>query len=282
MRDKSPNFEPLTPTIGALVQGVDLTQPLDDRAFAALNDGLLRHHVLFFRDQDLPPQSLIDLGRRFGDLSVHPFAPNLDGHPEIMLVENDRERLPQNDAWHTDMTYMERPNKASILLCRIGPESGGDTMWADLQAAWDALSSIMQDMLCDLAAVHDYAHIFKLSNPFGRGLSDKEMRDALAQHPPVEHPLVVTHPESGRRCLYVDESHTTHIKDMADGESRALLRFLYDHATQHRFLCRFRWRPGSLAIWDNRCTQHYAFADFWPQHRLMHRVTISAEDRPRR
>lgn len=270
----------LTPTIGAEISGVDMSKPLGNETFAAVHDALMAHGVIFFRDQDITPAQHKDFASKFGHLQVHPFAPNhSEEHPEIIVIEHGPKRKPDLNNWHTDVTFMQEPPLGSVLHAKIMPETGGDTMWASMYAAYEALSDRMQRMLGELTAVHDYEHVFGKSGRLYRNQADGKMQSEREKHPPAEHPVIRTHPVTGRQGIFVNSSFTTHIKDMKQKESDALLAFLHEHVKQAEFQCRFRWQKNSVAFWDNRCTQHYAIADYFPEHRQMHRVTIDG-DRP--
>jgi len=237
----------------------------------------MEHQVVFFRDQDITPEQHIAFAGSFGELHVHPYAPQLEGYPEILVLNNDAERPPRVNAWHTDVTFEERPPMGSILHGKVIPEHGGDTVWANTYMAYEALSDQLQHFLDGLTAVHDYARAF-----FGLGVHEREVDwDKLAQarktRPPREHPVVRTHPVTGRKSLFVNSVFTSHIKDLKQKESEAILRMLYEHMQSPDFQCRFRWRENSIAFWDNRCTQHFAVADYYPEARRMHRVTVIGE-----
>lgn len=271
-------IEKLSPAIGAVLHGVDLSRPLSKHRFAAIERAFLEHQVIFFRGQDLTKEDLKRFGRHFGPLNVHPFLPKVDGDPEVILLENDRKRPPAVNVWHSDLTYMPKPPLGAALLARKIPDVGGDTLWASMTAAYEGLDSDVRNKLSGLNAVH-------------RG-SLAEYRAALGDHAPLdpnsewadpnptaEHPIVRTHPLTGRKSLYVSSSDTRSIKGMSPQQGTALLRRLFRHAEMPEYHVRFRWRVGDVAFWDNRCTQHYAIADYWPKERTMHRVTVEG-DRP--
>ena len=264
------------PTIGADIRGVDLSDP--GPAFETIREALLEHKVIFFRDQDITPEQHIAFGRMFGELSVHPFVPNLPDHPEILVLDNHADNpVFSTDVWHSDETFREIPPMGSILRCLRIPDSGGDTLWADMCAAYDGLSDRMQTFLSGLEAVHDFVnfrHKFADLEPRERHARLAEME---AELPNPTHPVVRTHPVTGRKALFVNPQFTIAIKGMRADESRALLGFLNDQACVPEYQVRFRWRPGSIAFWDNRSTQHYAANDYYPARRTMHRVTIKGE-----
>jgi len=266
---------PLAGALGAEVSGVDLAD-LDDAAFAELRAAWLEHQVLFFRDQDLAPEAHKAFGQRFGPLQIHPFLRSRkdEGHPEIVILESDAERPFVAAGWHTDVTFLECPPMASVLRGVEVPPFGGDTMWASTYAAYEALSSQLQRLLSDLFAIHD------TSKTFSRGDYASESHPKQGEAPQVKHPIVRTHPETGRKALFVNAAFTNKIDGMRRKESDALLGFLYEHIGTPEFTCRFRWQKNSVAFWDNRCTQHRAVADNLKAHRRMERVTIDG-DRPR-
>jgi len=241
-----------------------------------INQALLNHGVIFFRDQDITPEQHIAFGRGFGKLDIHPFIPHLEGFPEIIQLGGKTlgpSKYARNaNVWHTDLTYRQEPPLASILHGLQVPESGGDTMFADLCAAYEGLSDKMQHMLSGLVAVHSIAQT-KTRQEISSLNEVKQLQWSLENVPPGEHPLVCTHPETGRRVLFVNRYFTSYIKDMHEHESTALLEMLHGHINHPEYQCRFRWRAHSIAMWDNRCTQHYALADY-KQIRRMHRVTV--------
>lgn len=271
-------FQPLAVEIGAEVTGVDLRGGLEEAALEVLRQGLGRYLVLFFRDQRIEPQDHLALARAFGEPVPHPAYPNVEGFPAITVLESTPERPTKIDAWHTDMTFLERPPLGSILRACELPEVGGDTMWASLYAAYEGLSGRMQHYLEGLRASHSFAHGFRhsLAEPGGW----QRLAPAIRRHPPVEHPVIRTHPVSGRRLLFVNRLFTTHIVGLGEAESAAILEFLFDHLETPEFSCRFRWRRDSLAFWDNRATLHRPINDYLPAPRRMQRVTIAGE-RPR-
>ncbi len=265
-------IEPVSPVIGAEVRGVDLSHPLDENAFQEIHAALLKHLVLFFRDQTITLEQHKAFGRRFGELHVHPAAPKEDEHPEILVVHGDATvDFVAGEVWHSDVSCDVAPPMGSILRIVEVPSCGGDTLFASMYAAFEALSDQMQRFLCGLTAVHDGEHYYR-----GR-YGSKHLRDAA--YPSAEHPVVRTHPASGRSALYVNEGFTTRIKQLNPAESNAVLSFLFRHCARPDLQCRFRWRKDSVAFWDNRCTQHLAIWDYWPETRHGYRVTIKG-DRP--
>jgi taurine dioxygenase len=263
---------PLTGALGAEVSGVDLAD-VDDEVFAELHRAFLRHKVLFFRDQHISTDQHIAFGRRWGELEVHPFVPNDAQHPEVIILESTAEKPNAAEAWHTDVTFRACPPLGSILRGRVIPPVGGDTVWADMQLAYERLPDEVKARIDDKVATHSMEKVF------GRSMPADKREKALEEFPPQQHPVVRTHPETGARTLFVNRPFTVRIEGVEPDESRRLLELLTAQASVPQFQCRFRWRPDSFAMWDNRCTQHYAVPDFYPQHRRMERVTIIG-DRP--
>ena len=271
----------LSPVLGAEVVGLDLSSPISDAEFTELNQAWLDHNgVLVIRDQTLTPDEHIAFSKRLGELEVHVVGQFLlDGYPEIYRVSTkvDDDGRPMGNPesgryWHSDLSYLERPSKASLLYALELPPSGGDTMLASMYAAYDSLSPTMKGMLDGLTAVHDLGHVGRL---FSTGGPNQEQ---TAKTPPVEHPIVRTHPETGRKALFVNPGFTTHIVQLARSQSGALLEFLFAHATKPEFVYRHRWRLNDLLVWDNRCTVHHAVHDFHGTgHRHMHRTTVLGE-----
>ncbi|MFI4975670.1 MAG: TauD/TfdA dioxygenase family protein [Caulobacterales bacterium] len=268
---------PLTPSIGAEVAGVDLGEPQDATTIAGLRRALLDWKVLFFRDQDITTEQHLAFARNFGELEVHPFAPSKPGYPEVLAITHDRDHPGRENTWHSDVTWREAPSLGSILRAVEIPPVGGDTLFADMYAAYEGLDDELKTTVEGRFALHDFA-------PFRAGLrrqgkSEAEIEEFNTAYPAVEHPVVRTHPESGRRGLYVNAAFTQHIVGMDRAESDALLKRLYAQASIPEYQCRFRWQPNSIAFWDNRASQHYAASDYWPAVRRVERVTIVG-DRP--
>ncbi|GBQ18679.1 TauD/TfdA dioxygenase family protein [Gluconacetobacter sacchari] len=260
---------PVTARIGAEIDGVDLTRPLAEPTLRGLRDALLRHQVIFFRDQPITHHDHLRLGRAFGTLAIHSGVPGLPDHPEIVAIQADENsRYVAGENWHSDLSCNAEPPMGSILAMKVVPDYGGDTCFASMYAAYDALSEPMRHFLDGLTAIHDGEHVYRpIVGPNGQTF------------PCSEHPVVRTHPETGRRCLFVNPSYTTRIPQLSKLESDAVLAMLYRHCMAADFQVRFRWRPDSIAFWDNRCTQHQAIWDYFPQVRSGFRVTI-AGDRP--
>ena len=264
--------EPLTGHVGAEVVGVQVAD-VDDDIFAELKSAFLKHKVLFFRDQELTREEHIAFGRRFGELHCHPFVREDDLPPEILLLESKGKKAATANQWHSDVTFEECPPLGSILRGCIIPPVGGDTLFASTTAAYKALSDEWKGRIDDNVAVHDFV------KAFGRGMSERRIAKARQEHPLVEHPVVRTHPETGERGIYVNRIFTSHIADVEPEESDAILERLTRQIMNPTFQCRFRWSVGAVAMWDNRCTQHFACPDFGGEHRRMERVTL-AGDRP--
>lgn len=269
----------MTPALGAVIDGVPLANELPQSTIDRLSDLLVEHHILFFRRQRLTPQQQVSFARRFGELHVHPIYPVLPELPEIMVIDTHSNFLPDNDNWHTDVTFTQTPPLAGILAAKQLPSTGGDTLWSSNLAAYEALTEPIKRLLDGLTAEHSVVKSF----PPGRWGADpafKERYDrAVAKHPPVNHPVVRTHPVSGRKALFVNEGFTMRINELSVRESETLLSFLFAHAGRPEFIIRWQWQVDDLAFWDNRITQHYAVADYLPERRIMHRATVNG-DRP--
>jgi taurine dioxygenase len=252
---------------------------MSDSVFEEVHQALLENLVIFFRNQDITPDQQKDFSRRFGELHIHPYIPNLEGHPEIIALRSEEtgpaEMSYQSNQWHTDLTYTQEPPMGCTLFCEHIPPAGGDTMFLNLYKAYETLSPKMQAFVVDLTAVHDITASMP-ANFMAQSSAPKQLENLHKKTPPVEHPVVCTHPETGRKYLYVNRNFTSYIKDLSRAESDALLEFLYEHLAQPEFVCRFNWETHSLAFWDNRCTQHFAVNDY-NSLRVMHRVTVCGE-----
>lgn len=267
-------LQPLGPALGAVVSGIDLTRPLQEPQREALHAALLRHHVLFFERQPVTPQQQRDLAAHFGELHIHPVYPQHPEVPEIILLDTSLDNPPDNDNWHTDVTFIETPPLGAILSAQLLPPSGGDTLWASGIAAYEALSEPFRRFLDPLQAEHDFLQSFPAWR-FARTPTERVRWEAARdRHPPVRHPVVRTHPESGRRGLFVNEGFTSRIVELDKKESDAVLAHLKAHVAKPEFTVRWRWKRHDLVFWDNRLTQHYATADYLPHRRVMHRATI--------
>jgi taurine dioxygenase len=268
--------QPLTPALGAIVDGIDLAQPLGDDDIAAIRSALDEHLVLFFRQQTLTPVQQRDFAARFGRLYIHPFYPGHQDAPEIMILEHDATRRAKSDRWHNDVTYLATPPQAAMLYAEEIPELGGDTLWANMYLAYETLSEPQRRFISGLRAVHSFAKNFTPERFTALGMESE--RDGMyAEHPPVSHPVARTNPATGRKALFVNQDFTSHIEGLTPRESEALLRFLFEHMAQPEFQVRWRWAAGTVAFWDNRWTQHCALADYFPARRRMRRATIVGE-----
>ena len=265
---------PLGPYIGAQVSGLDVTRPLSDNQFEQLYHAVLRHQVVFLREQAITPQQQRALALRFGDLHIHPVYPHAEGVEEIIVLDTHNDNPPDNDNWHTDVTFIETPPAGAILAAKLLPETGGDTLWTSGIAAYEALSAPFRTLLSGLRAEHDFKKSFQEYKYRKTEEEHQRWQEAVAKHPPLLHPVVRTHPVTGKQALFVNEGFTTRIVDVSEKESEALLGFLFAHITRPEFQVRWRWQENDLAIWDNRVTQHYANADYLPQRRIMQRATI--------
>lgn len=271
------DIEAIGPTIGAEIHGLDLCAPLSDAAFRALESALIDHKVIYLRDQKLTTAQHVAFGRRFGELEVHPFRTEGE-FPEIMVLDNHQDNpVLSTDVWHSDTTFRARPTLYSILRCLQMPDQGGDTLWADMAAAYDGLSETLKSMIDGLEAVHDFKNFRVL---FSENDDDREkLRRMEELYPNPVHPVVRTHPVTGRKILFVNPQFTLRLVGMTDRESTALLDLLYQQAQVPEYQFRLRWRPGTIVLWDNRSTQHYAANDYFPNRRHMERVAVIG-DRP--
>ena len=281
------DIAPLSGTIGAEIRGLDLHGPLDPQTVAAIRQALLDYKVVFFPGAHLDPAEHKIFASHFGEITVaHPVVPGLDDHREVFEIDYTKARnlvggtgseYNTRENWHTDVTFVETPPLGSILNAVVIPEAGGDTLWADTQAAYEGLSEPMRSLLDGLTAIHDGTRTFgKLLDTVGRGEWDGVEFTELH---PVEHPVVRTHPETGHRNLFVNPGFTAQIKGLSWRESEALLHLLYAHMTTPEYVVRYRWEEGDLGFWDNRTTMHYAVQDYGDAHRVIQRVTIQG-DRP--
>ena len=267
--------QPLSPTIGAEITGVDLRQPVSSATRAEIHRALLDWKVVFFRGQDISSEQHLAFARRFGDLEMFPFtpiaAPHPD-HPEITLVHHGREIPGSENTWHNDVTWRRDPSLASVLRMTEVPTIGGDTLFADMEAAYDGLPDEIKSEIEGKVARHDFT-LFRVALRM-KGVGDDEIAKYDAEYPDPHHPIVRTHPETGRRSLFVNKTWTREIVGMDPLRSEQLLKLLYQQATFPEYQCRFRWEADSVAFWDNRSSQHYAVSDYWPHVRHGERVSI--------
>ena len=271
--------QPLSPALGAEISGVDLREPLDDETIAEIRRAFLSHLAIFFHDQSLTQAQYLRFARTLGEPSEYPFVKGMDGYPEITeVIKKEDERVNFGGIWHSDTTYLECPPMGTMLYARVLPALGGDTLFANMVMAYENLSPGMQHLLIGLTAVNsaekDDAAATRVDRLRER---PREVGETVTV---AEHPIVRTHPETGRKALYVNPGHTVRIAGFSEAESAPILDYLYRHQTQPEFTCRFRWRRDSLAFWDNRATQHYPLNDYHGHHRAMQRITL-AGDRPR-
>lgn len=263
----------LTPIIGAEIDGIDLSRPLAAAQLDEVQRALAENLVIFFHDQHISKEQHLAFGRRFGDLHVHPAAPSVKGMPEMMIIHADKDSPRANgEGWHTDVSCEPLPPLGSILYIRTCPPNGGDTLFASMYAAYEALSERMKNYLDGLTAFHDSEHVYR-GTYANFGVQDKP------EYPHANHPIARTHPVTGRKALYVNRGFTRHINGIARDESDGILRYLFEHIENPIFQCRFRWRENSIAFWDNRSAQHRAMWDYWPHTRSGNRVTV-AGDKP--
>ncbi|MEP2234684.1 MAG: TauD/TfdA family dioxygenase [Alteripontixanthobacter sp.] len=266
------DIRPLTPAIGAELHGIDLASSAIAVHVPAIRAALLAHGVIFFREQSLTQEQHIAFARHFGELEVHPATPKDQPNPEVLRISHGPQSRGQENYWHSDVTWRTEPSLGSILLAREVPEVGGDTLFANMHLAYQGLSDQMKRFCEGLTAVHDISRVFAKR----LGKSPEDLHDL---YPPERHPVIRTHPETRQRALYVNTAFTSHIEGLSAKESRWLLDHLYSTAADPEIQCRFHWREGSIAFWDNRVCQHLAVSDYFPQRRKMERVTI-AGDRP--
>ena len=271
-------IESLTAAIGAEVHDIQLAGDLDPVVLDAIYDAVIEHQVLFFRDQGFTPAAQLQFATTFGALAEpHPVYPHVEGYDQVVLLENDGDRSPDTDDWHTDLSFQQAPPFLSILYAKQVPEVGGDTLWSSMYAAFDALPPELQQLTSRLSAVHDMG---AFRNDFlGVAQDVAAMVDGLAKGGSAVHPIAPEHPVTRRRLLFVNRSFTQHIVGMLKSESDRLLQYLFAHIDNPGFQVRFRWQNNSLAMWDNRCTQHFAVADYLPAYRCMHRVIVNSDRR---
>lgn len=268
-------LQPIAGSLGAIVEGVNLAKPIEPEIYAEIKQALLDNLVIFFRDQEITPAQQVEFGKMFGDLHIHPFIPALPDHPEVIRLRAEngaKETLRLANEWHEDLSYTYDPPLAAILRAVHPPPRGGDTMWVNLYRAYETLSPKMKAIVEGLHAWHDVTKTYRrqeLQQPGG----PEQYAQTHKKAPPALHPLVMTHPETGRKLLYVSELTTTHIEDLRETESDALLEMLFRQLRWPELQCRFYWRKNSIAMWDNRCTAHYAVRDY-TELREMHRVTV--------
>ena len=274
MRNSSFDIRPASPAVGAEILGVDLSRPLSPADTAELRGALADHGVIFFRDQEITPEQHIAFAERFGPININRFFKAVPGHPQIAEVRKEPEQTTNiGGGWHTDHSYDQVPALGSILLAHEVPDTGGDTMFASMHHAYEALSDGLKATLEGLRAVHSSRHVFGAATEHAKGVKGRIGNPELATQDAV-HPVVIRHPDSGRKTLYVNGGFTTRFEGWTEKESKPLLDYLYAHAAQPQFHTRFQWRKGSIAFWDNRATWHFAINDYHGERRLMHRITL--------
>ncbi|MFK3797257.1 MULTISPECIES: taurine dioxygenase [unclassified Pseudomonas] len=268
------HITPLSSALGAQISGVDLSRDLTAKQRDAIEQALLKHQVLFFREQPITPQQQARFAAQFGDLHTHPIYPNVPEQPEVMVLDTAVTDVRDNAIWHTDVTFLPTPALGAVLSAKQLPTYGGDTLWASGIAAFEALSAPLRALLDGLTATHDFTRSFPLER-FGTTAEDlARWEETRRKNPPLSHPVIRTHPVSGRKALFVNDGFTTRINELESAESEAILKLLFAHATRPEFTIRWRWQVNDVAMWDNRVTQHYAVDDYRPQRRVMHRATI--------
>ena len=265
---------PISSALGAQIDGVDLTRPLSPQQRDAIEQALLEHQVIFFKDQSITPQQQARFAANFGDLHIHPIYPNVPEQPEVLVLDTAVTDVRDNAVWHTDVTFLPTPAMGAVLSAKQLPAFGGDTLWASGIAAFEGLSKPLPVLLDGLTATHDFTKSFPLER-FGSTPEDFLRWDQTRKNnPPLSHPVVRTHPVSGRKSLFVNEGFTTKINELSEAESEAILKLLFAHSTRPEYTIRWRWQENDVAFWDNRVTQHYAVDDYRPNRRVMHRATI--------
>ena len=264
----------IKPSIGAIIENVDLNQ-LSETELQDIQQALLDHQVIFFRGQKLTSQSQVALAKSFGSLHIHPIYPSIEDAPEVIVLDSHRTDLRDNELWHTDVTFSQTPPLGCVLQAIKIPEHGGDTLWSSGTAAFEHLDVDLQNKLRGFTATHDIRKSFPEERFASNDVEREKLNQTFKKNPPVVHPVVRTHPDTGRPILFVNEGFTTHINELGDKESAELLDFLFAHAVKEEFHLRWQWQEGDVAIWDNRCTQHKALFDYGDAHRIMHRATIN-------
>ncbi len=267
------------PTIGAEITGIDLSKKIPESEFNLIYSALLEHKVVYFRNQQMTAEQQIRFGEQFGSLETNPFRPQGEGKPELQIVKNNKENpVFSTDVWHSDLTFRTKPTKLTILRCIEIPTYGGDTMWADMCDAYNGLSESVRNFIIGLSAIHDFKNFRVLykDNPD----KQEELLQMEKMFPNPVHPVIITHPETLQRVIFVNRQFTLRIKGLSDDESRSVLELLYAQASIPEYQFRLKWQPGTVAIWDNRSCQHYAVNDYYPNNRHMERVAVSGDTEP--
>jgi len=266
-------IEKCSPVLGAIITGVDLSNSITEEQFNDIHQAFLDYQVLFFKEQkEIPPQVHVDFGKKFGELHSHPAAPTMEGFPEIFEIHAHKDsKIANGEFWHSDVSCDVMPPLGTMLQINILPETGGDTMFSNMYAAYDALGDKYKDLLNGLVAIHESEHIYK-GRYSDRGISEDEILT-----PTAKHPLIRTHPLTRKKAIYVNRTFTTGIEGMTKEESSSILSFLFEHCEHVNFQIRFKWSKNDMAFWDNRCAMHRAIWDYWPNERKGRRVTIKGD-----
>lgn len=272
------HIEKITPNIGAVVKGFDFATPMTADIQAEINAALLENQVIFFKNQPITPTQQADFAKNFGTLHIHPIFPHTEEAREIIILDNQELDLTDNSIWHTDVTFIQTPPLGSILAAKKVPTIGGDTVWSSGYAAWEALSPAYQRLLEGLTATHEFVNSFPLERFGNTPEAYKKWLKIQEDNPPVVHPVVRTHPITGKKLIFVNEGFTSRINEVSPAESKSILQFLYQHIAQPEFTVRWHWETNDIAFWDNRATQHYAVGDNpRTNHRVMHRATVNGD-----
>ena len=270
----------LTPSLGAEITGIDLSNDLSNEQLNQIYDDLIKYNVIFFRDQKISPEKHIEIAKSFGTIEEpHPIYPHVEGFPEIVLLKNDKDNPPDTDEWHTDVTFKSDPPFASILYSKVTPPVGGDTLWCSLSKIYDALPDDMKKYLETLRAIHDMGDFRNNYMQEDNIESAKKLNKGFEEFGHAVHPVIKIHPISKKKFLYVNPGFTSQIVGMSTPDSNSLLTYLFNMMSKPEFQVRFHWTPDTLAIWDNRCTMHYAIGDYMPHQRIMNRITVLSDKR---
>ena len=265
----------LSPELGAEISGIDLSKDFSEEIQNKIYDDLIQYKVLFFREQTITPQFHVEFAKSFGSIEEpHPVYPHVDGFPEIVLLENDKDNPPDTDEWHTDVTFKNDPPFASVLYCKTIPEVGGDTLWSSLSKIYDALPDELKAQIENLRAIHDMGSFRNNYMNDDNKESSVKLNKGFEEFGNAVHSVVKVHPISNEKYIYINPSFTSHIVGMTATDSNNLLSYLFNFMCKPEFQIRFKWTPNTLVIWDNRCTMHYAIGDYIPDKRVMHRVTV--------
>ena len=267
----------LSPSIGGEIHGVDLSKPLGSELKELIYEALLVYKVIFFRDQNISTEEHINFSKNFGELEIHPFAPKKEDFPEVLVITHNENSKGRENTWHSDVTWRKEPSLGSVLRMIQKPAHGGDTLFADMYAAYDGLPDHVKEKLDGAIAVHDFANF--RNRLIKEGKSAEDIQAFNEEYPMPEHPVIRTHPDTQKKVIYVNAAFTQYIKDWKEEDSKEMLTYLYSRASVPEYQCRFAWEENSIAFWDNRACQHYANSDYWPNIRKVERVTIIG-DRP--